>query len=70
MYVPNLVKYDEKHGFHNEENRFEVYEAMLLFRKRYEERWNDHLDRRSEAFGVISYLTVILRFKGGLSNEV
>lgn len=26
-----MVKYDEGHGFHNEENRFEFYEAMLGF---------------------------------------
>ncbi len=26
-----MVKYDEGHGFHNEENRFEVYKAMLGF---------------------------------------
>ena len=29
--VPYMVKYDEGHGFHNEENRFEVYKAMLGF---------------------------------------
>lgn len=29
--VPYLVKYDEGHGFHNEENRFEFYRAMLGF---------------------------------------
>ena len=33
--VPYLVKYDEGHGFHNEENRFEVYKAMLGFLKKY-----------------------------------
>ncbi|MCF8245080.1 MAG: S9 family peptidase [Saprospiraceae bacterium] len=26
-----MVKYDEGHGFHNEENRFEMYKAMLGF---------------------------------------
>jgi dipeptidyl aminopeptidase/acylaminoacyl peptidase len=30
-----MVKYDEGHGFHNEENRFEVYNAMLGFLGRY-----------------------------------
>ncbi len=29
--VPYLVKENEGHGFHNEENRFEVYEAMESF---------------------------------------
>ncbi len=29
--VPYLVKYNEGHGFHNEENRFESYKAMLGF---------------------------------------
>jgi dipeptidyl aminopeptidase/acylaminoacyl peptidase len=29
--VPYLVKYDEGHGFHNEENRFESYKAMMGF---------------------------------------
>ncbi len=29
--VPYLVKENEGHGFHNEENRFEVYEAMEAF---------------------------------------
>jgi len=29
--VPYMVKYDEGHGFHNEENRFEVYNAMIGF---------------------------------------
>jgi dipeptidyl aminopeptidase/acylaminoacyl peptidase len=29
--VPYLVKQDEGHGFHNEENRFEFYEAMEKF---------------------------------------
>ncbi|NND05556.1 MAG: S9 family peptidase [Saprospiraceae bacterium] len=29
--VPYMVKYDEGHGFHNEENRFEVYKAALGF---------------------------------------
>lgn len=33
--VPYMVKYDEGHGFHNEENRFEVYNAMLGFLGRY-----------------------------------
>ena len=26
-----MVKYDEGHGFHNEENKFEFYKAMLGF---------------------------------------
>ncbi len=30
-----MVKYDEGHGFHNEENRFEVYKAMLVFLDKY-----------------------------------
>lgn len=29
--VPYMVKYDEGHGFHNEENRFEVYRVILGF---------------------------------------
>ncbi len=29
--VPYMVKYNEGHGFHNEENRFEVYKAMIGF---------------------------------------
>jgi len=29
--VPYIVKENEGHGFHNEENRFEVYEAMEAF---------------------------------------
>jgi len=29
--VPYLVKYNEGHGFHNEENRFESYKAMVGF---------------------------------------
>jgi dipeptidyl aminopeptidase/acylaminoacyl peptidase len=29
--VPYLVKENEGHGFHNEENRFEAYEAMEAF---------------------------------------
>ena len=29
--VPYLVKENEGHGFHNEENRFEAYEAMEKF---------------------------------------
>lgn len=33
--VPYLVKYDEGHGFHNEENQFEVYKAMLGFLGQY-----------------------------------
>lgn len=31
--VPYLVKYDEGHGFRNEENQFEVYKVMLGFLK-------------------------------------
>ena len=34
--VPYLVKYDEGHGFHNEENRFEFYQVMVGF-------FNEHL---------------------------
>jgi len=30
IYVPYLVKDNEGHGFHNEENQFEVYEAMEM----------------------------------------
>lgn len=33
--VPYMVKYDEGHGFHNEENQFEFYKAMLGFLTRY-----------------------------------
>lgn len=33
--VPYMVKYDEGHGFHNEENRFESYKAMLGFLSKY-----------------------------------
>jgi dipeptidyl aminopeptidase/acylaminoacyl peptidase len=29
--VEYIVKDDEGHGFHNEENRFEFYEAMKRF---------------------------------------
>ena len=29
--VPYMVKYDEGHGFHNEENRFEFYKAFIGF---------------------------------------
>jgi dipeptidyl aminopeptidase/acylaminoacyl peptidase len=29
--VPYLVKYDEGHGFHNQENQFEFYKVMLGF---------------------------------------
>ena len=29
--VPYMVKYDEGHGFHNEENRFEFYNTMMGF---------------------------------------
>ena len=29
--VPYMVKYNEGHGFHNEENRFESYKAMVGF---------------------------------------
>jgi len=29
--VPYMVKYDEGHGFQNEENRFEFYKAMTGF---------------------------------------
>ncbi|MCL4111739.1 UNVERIFIED_CONTAM: hypothetical protein GTU68_008341 [Idotea baltica] len=33
--VPYMVKYDEGHGFHNEENRFEMYRATLGFLAKY-----------------------------------
>jgi len=33
--VPYMVKYDEGHGFGNEENRFEVYKVMLGFLGKY-----------------------------------
>lgn len=33
--VPYLVKYDEGHGFRNEENRFEVYKVLLGFLKKH-----------------------------------
>ena len=33
--VPYMVKYDEGHGFHNEENRFEVFKAMIGFLKKH-----------------------------------
>lgn len=33
--VPYMVKYDEGHGFHNEENKFEVYRVMMGFLGRY-----------------------------------
>lgn len=33
--VPYMVKYDEGHGFHNEENRFEFYRVMVGFLNRY-----------------------------------
>jgi dipeptidyl aminopeptidase/acylaminoacyl peptidase len=33
--VPYLVKENEGHGFHNEENRFEFYEAMEKFLARH-----------------------------------
>ena len=33
--VPYMVKYNEGHGFSNEENRFEFYKAMLGFLARY-----------------------------------
>lgn len=33
--VPYLVKYDEGHGFQNEENRFESYKAMMGFFAKY-----------------------------------
>ncbi|MBX2815549.1 MAG: S9 family peptidase [Saprospiraceae bacterium] len=33
--VPYLVRYDEGHGFHNEENRFVFYKAALGFFKKY-----------------------------------
>jgi dipeptidyl aminopeptidase/acylaminoacyl peptidase len=30
-----MVKQDEGHGFHNEENRFSFYEAMEQFLEKY-----------------------------------
>jgi dipeptidyl aminopeptidase/acylaminoacyl peptidase len=33
--VPYMVKYDEGHGFHNEENQFEFYKVMLGFLAKY-----------------------------------
>jgi dipeptidyl aminopeptidase/acylaminoacyl peptidase len=33
--VPYMVKYDEGHGFHNEENRFEFYRVMVGFLNQY-----------------------------------
>ena len=33
--VPYLVKYNEGHGFRNEENQFEFYKAMLGFFSKY-----------------------------------
>lgn len=33
--VPYMVKYDEGHGFRNEENRFEVYRVILGFLTKY-----------------------------------
>lgn len=33
--VPYMVKYNEGHGFHNEENRFEVYKVILGFLAEY-----------------------------------
>ncbi|MGH8800920.1 MAG: alpha/beta hydrolase family protein, partial [Casimicrobiaceae bacterium] len=33
--VPYIVKENEGHGFHNEENRFEFYEAMEQFLARH-----------------------------------
>jgi len=33
--VPYMVKYDEGHGFANEENQFEVYKAMIGFLQRH-----------------------------------
>ncbi|GIV33720.1 MAG: peptidase [Chitinophagales bacterium] len=33
--VPYMVKYNEGHGFHNEENRFEFYKAMSGFLRKY-----------------------------------
>ena len=33
--VPYMVKYNEGHGFHNEENRFESYKAMIGFLSKY-----------------------------------
>lgn len=33
--VPYMVKYDEGHGFRNEENRFEVYRVILGFLAKY-----------------------------------
>jgi dipeptidyl aminopeptidase/acylaminoacyl peptidase len=33
--VPYMVKDNEGHGFHNEENQFEFYEAMAKFLAKY-----------------------------------
>lgn len=33
--VPYMVKYNEGHGFHNEENKFEVYRVMMGFFGKY-----------------------------------
>jgi len=33
--VPYLVRYNEGHGFHHEENRIVMYKAMLGFFARY-----------------------------------
>ncbi len=33
--VPYMVKYDEGHGFHKEENRLELYKAMMGFLAKY-----------------------------------
>ena len=33
--VPYMVRYNEGHGFQNEENRFEFYKAALGFLSRY-----------------------------------
>ncbi len=33
--VPYMVKYNEGHGFHNEENKFEVYRVMMGFLGKY-----------------------------------
>jgi len=33
--VPYMVKYDEGHGFHNEENTFEMYKAAIGFLHKY-----------------------------------
>jgi dipeptidyl aminopeptidase/acylaminoacyl peptidase len=37
--VPYMLKENEGHGFHNEENRFDFYRAMELFLVRHLQGW-------------------------------